>query len=148
MASSNSASWMGNSGRKYMANSRMMNNNSPIEPTVMQYHCGIPIALKTDGTSSNQDIRFYSCPNTWGGRGGCGLFVWADNKNDQVVIIDFLRKMKVDNEKLLKELHAMKEEVGKTVTIAKMMVKEKKMFNGMLLIIVVLAIVVVSILWK
>ncbi|KAM7274715.1 hypothetical protein ACFE04_016581 [Oxalis oulophora] len=148
MASSNSASWMGNSGRKYMATSRLMNNNSPIEPTVMQCHCGIPIALKTAGTSGNEGRRFYSCPNTWGGRGGCGLFVWADNENDQVVIIDLLRNMKVDNEKLMKELHSMKEEVGETMTIAKMLVKEKKMFNGMLLIIIVLAIVVVSILWK
>ncbi|KAM7266448.1 hypothetical protein ACFE04_004345 [Oxalis oulophora] len=85
MISSNSASWMGNSWRKYIANSRMMKNHSRIESSIMQCHCGILIALKTAGTSGNEGIRFYSCPNTWGGRGDCGLFVWANNENEQEI---------------------------------------------------------------
>ncbi|KAM7261734.1 hypothetical protein ACFE04_021005 [Oxalis oulophora] len=145
MASVNSASLMGNSCRKYIANSRMMNNHSRIESSIMQCHCGIPLGLKTAGTSGNEGIIFYSCPNTWK---GCGLFVWADNENEQVVIIDLLRKMKVENESLMEEFHSIKKEIGEIMIISKMLARENNMFNGMLFTIIVLAVVVVNSFWK
>ncbi|KAM7261120.1 hypothetical protein ACFE04_026595 [Oxalis oulophora] len=127
MASSNSASWMSNSGRRNMTNSRMVNNHSRIESSVMQCHCGIHVALIKDGWYiDNEGIRFYSCPNTRGGRGGCGLFVWTDNENEQVVIIDLLRKMKVENESLMKEVHSMKKEVEEIMIIFKILTREMR----------------------
>ncbi|KAM7278085.1 hypothetical protein ACFE04_005219 [Oxalis oulophora] len=52
---------------------------------------------------------------SWMGRGGCGLFVWAYNENEQAVIIDLLKKMKIENEALMKEVHSIKVEVGEGV---------------------------------
>ncbi|KAM7265780.1 hypothetical protein ACFE04_003463 [Oxalis oulophora] len=140
MASSNSASWMGNSGRKYTGNSRMMNNHSRIEPSIMQCHCGIPIALKTAGTSGNEGRREVVVVV------GC-LFGRIINL-EQAVIIDLLKKMKIENETLMKEVHSIKVEVGEVMTLFKMLARENKMFNGMLLIIIVFSVVIICNFYK
>ncbi|KAM7272461.1 hypothetical protein ACFE04_027124 [Oxalis oulophora] len=44
--------------------------------------CGSMLKVQTAETTKSYGRRFISCPNTWGGIGGCKLFRWIDMQKE------------------------------------------------------------------
>ncbi|KAM7250355.1 hypothetical protein ACFE04_022238 [Oxalis oulophora] len=139
MASSSSSAWR----RRVPSGDRgsTMTCHSRGDSMVMQCHCGIPLRLKTAGTPGNEGRRFYSCPNTWGGRGGCGLFVWVDNQNEKEdLIVDMLRSLKLEHDSLMKDVDSLKKDVGNILVLTSNKAAENKIHYGIIVCIFVLGI--------